>query len=145
MRISDWSSDVCSSDLRGCRRRFCRGRGQDDRPLWSDTKRLRDRGSTGIQGSAQRGRQVPGEQQARLDRFDGQPAGQNRRLAQNDLVATRAPTDLVEATRNPVSQQVAGGRQTPEAIEHIARSEEHTSELQSLMRISYAGFCLKKK
>src|SRR3546814_7116470 len=26
-----------------------------------------------------------------------------------------------------------------------ARSEEHTSELQSLMRISYAGFCLKKK
>src|SRR3546814_5481041 len=34
--------------------------------------------------------------------------------------STRAPTDLVEATRNPVSQQVAGGRQTPEAIEHIA-------------------------
>src|SRR3546814_9393780 len=31
--------------------------------------------------------------------------------------------------------------QTPEAI----RSEEHTSELQSLMRISYAVFCLKKK
>src|SRR3546814_9349458 len=28
---------------------------------------------------------------------------------------------------------------------HPARSEEHTSELQSLMRISYAGFCLKKK
>src|SRR3546814_1171198 len=27
----------------------------------------------------------------------------------------------------------------------VARSEEHTSELQSLMRISYAGFCLKKK
>src|SRR3546814_4852288 len=28
---------------------------------------------------------------------------------------------------------------------HFARSEEHTSELQSLMRISYAVFCLKKK
>src|SRR3546814_10170746 len=28
---------------------------------------------------------------------------------------------------------------------HFLRSEEHTSELQSLMRISYAGFCLKKK
>src|SRR3546814_8168893 len=28
---------------------------------------------------------------------------------------------------------------------HAARSEEHTSELQSLMRISYAAFCLKKK
>src|SRR3546814_8457249 len=32
----------------------------------------------------------------------------------------------------------------PDTI-HIARSEEHTSELQSLMRISYAVFCLKKK
>src|SRR3546814_5334078 len=30
-------------------------------------------------------------------------------------------------------------------LEHFARSEEHTSELQSLMRISYAVFCLKKK
>src|SRR3546814_1638351 len=30
-------------------------------------------------------------------------------------------------------------------VEHVARSEEHTSELQSLMRISYAVFCLKKK
>src|SRR3546814_10085991 len=29
--------------------------------------------------------------------------------------------------------------------EHLGRSEEHTSELQSLMRISYADFCLKKK
>src|SRR3546814_5381403 len=29
--------------------------------------------------------------------------------------------------------------------EHVKRSEEHTSELQSLMRISYAVFCLKKK
>src|SRR3546814_3163980 len=31
------------------------------------------------------------------------------------------------------------------AAESVARSEEHTSELQSLMRISYAVFCLKKK
>src|SRR3546814_7514666 len=31
------------------------------------------------------------------------------------------------------------------ALERIVRSEEHTSELQSLMRISYAVFCLKKK
>src|SRR3546814_1526181 len=30
-------------------------------------------------------------------------------------------------------------------VEHKTRSEEHTSELQSLMRISYAVFCLKKK
>src|SRR3546814_1807355 len=32
-----------------------------------------------------------------------------------------------------------------EAVPDMARSEEHTSELQSLMRISYAVFCLKKK
>src|SRR3546814_20061470 len=32
-----------------------------------------------------------------------------------------------------------------QALRHVARSEEHTSELQSLMRISYAVFCLKKK
>src|SRR3546814_3112078 len=32
-----------------------------------------------------------------------------------------------------------------EAVLHATRSEEHTSELQSLMRISYAVFCLKKK
>src|SRR3546814_5863409 len=42
-----------------------------------------------------------------------------------------------------------GGRQGPggvgEAIDDNPRSEEHTSELQSLMRISYAVFCLKKK
>src|SRR3546814_5773640 len=31
------------------------------------------------------------------------------------------------------------------AIDAVGRSEEHTSELQSLMRISYAVFCLKKK
>src|SRR3546814_7830471 len=30
-------------------------------------------------------------------------------------------------------------------IDYVVRSEEHTSELQSLMRISYAVFCLKKK
>src|SRR3546814_2715437 len=34
---------------------------------------------------------------------------------------------------------------TPPCIRPVARSEEHTSELQSLMRISYAVFCLKKK
>src|SRR3546814_8254935 len=34
---------------------------------------------------------------------------------------------------------------SPDEIIVIARSEEHTSELQSLMRISYAVFCLKKK
>src|SRR3546814_10037667 len=39
-------------------------------------------------------------------------------------------------------QQAVGGERV---MLHAARSEEHTSELQSLMRISYAVFCLKKK
>src|SRR3546814_1887772 len=42
--------------------------------------------------------------------------------------------------------KAALGRAESEILKrHAARSEEHTSELQSLMRISYAVFCLKKK
>src|SRR3546814_7538737 len=37
------------------------------------------------------------------------------------------------------------GHATVEIVDRVFRSEEHTSELQSLMRISYAVFCLKKK
>src|SRR3546814_4708671 len=37
------------------------------------------------------------------------------------------------------------GTEAPAEMEQLQRSEEHTSELQSLMRISYAVFCLKKK
>src|SRR3546814_1004140 len=47
----------------------------------------------------------------------------------------------------PLSARIASGKRGPLAVvvEAAARSEEHTSELQSLMRISYAVFCLKKK
>src|SRR3546814_4588688 len=48
--------------------------------------------------------------------------------------------------RSPFGGGIFGGQthsQSPEGI--FTRSEEHTSELQSLMRISYAVFCLKKK
>src|SRR3546814_5943486 len=47
------------------------------------------------------------------------------------------------------ARRVVGGHDVevvvPERHQQFARSEEHTSELQSLMRISYAVFCLKKK
>src|SRR3546814_6418537 len=52
------------------------------------------------------------------------------------------------ALRQPISGKVALPGQKLGKIAHKApccRSEEHTSELQSLMRISYAVFCLKKK
>src|SRR3546814_1283837 len=44
-----------------------------------------------------------------------------------------------------IANDVRIGRLDPELNRVIERSEEHTSELQSLMRISYAVFCLKKK
>src|SRR3546814_5380048 len=43
------------------------------------------------------------------------------------------------------AQKVADGIAEFGPVERVERSEEHTSELQSLMRISYAVFCLKKK
>src|SRR3546814_6348822 len=43
------------------------------------------------------------------------------------------------------TQTIAADRVTVSTVERGTRSEEHTSELQSLMRISYAVFCLKKK
>src|SRR3546814_1530745 len=46
----------------------------------------------------------------------------------------------LDITRTACTDSMSG-----EAFEFTARSEEHTSELQSLMRISYAVFCLKKK
>src|SRR3546814_2838019 len=42
-------------------------------------------------------------------------------------------------------REAASASELAEAMTGIERSEEHTSELQSLMRISYAVFCLKKK
>src|SRR3546814_6063822 len=62
-----------------------------------------------------------------------------------------AQHDLLENSRNPSEQCLVRHRQcvfpTEQALDDAMpdRSEEHTSELQSLMRISYAVFCLKKK
>src|SRR3546814_2456906 len=99
MRISDWSSDVCSSDLyvRGTVRGTVRGVGRRRRNL------------------------AFGFHQSRVGQAQGR---------------------LPEYGRVPESATVAAS--TREGA-RAARSEEHTSELQSLMRISYAVFCLKKK
>src|SRR3546814_8440286 len=86
MRISDWSSDVCSSDLP-----------RDD---------ALDFGGVDILAAA------------------------------DDHVL-----DPVADEEIALGVEIAGVARQEEAI----RSEEHTSELQSLMRISYAVFCLKKK
>src|SRR3546814_4023445 len=108
MRISDWSSDVCSSDLQ-----VARGVGA---AVDGDVAFLR--------GCAARGQQ---RQQQQAGQADGHG-------------------DILRATGAKV-KCMAGVRGFPAARIHAAscRSEEHTSELQSLMRISYAVFCLKKK
>src|SRR3546814_8883237 len=74
------------------------------------------------------------------------------------LQACAAPPPPAPSTSPPApptaEAAALGGRMTADAQEYpwsalgrlnLARSEEHTSELQSLMRISYAVFCLKKK
>src|SRR3546814_2929797 len=91
------------------------------------------------------------------DRSGGQPALplSGRRISQVSAVAGRALTGLL------MTRSCRAKSRHPSGLRHVdgcldfarhereaklgARSEEHTSELQSLMRISYAVFCLKKK
>src|SRR3546814_5380753 len=101
MRISDWSSDVCSSDLQ-----LMEIAGVD----YPD----------------------------REDRFD--VCYHLLSLTKNRRLRVRVITDDVK----PVPS-VTGIWPVAGWLEREVRSEEHTSELQSLMRISYAVFCLKKK
>src|SRR3546814_9865007 len=72
----------------------------------------------------------------------GEVAGELTRVLQLS-VTTSARDTWAGAARSPCPTSGPHAcRNTPSAWQ---RSEEHTSELQSLMRISYAGFCLKKK
>src|SRR3546814_1489373 len=112
MRISDLSSDVCSSDLRQ--------RGDPARHGLGDLWR--------VAPVDQAARQVPAEVEHR------RPAGQ--RLEQ--LGKARPDPGEAGGGREQREEDLGAQRENP-------RSEEHTSELQSLMRISYAVFCLKKK
>src|SRR3546814_2904779 len=97
MRISDWSSDVCSSDLDI-------GWDLSVASIW------RPKATQNIVGRLSAAVLLPGK--GFKDLFDNQ----ERDKAYVSILANL-----------------------------IVRSEEHTSELQSLMRISYAVFCLKKK
>src|SRR3546814_6359200 len=126
MRISDWSSDVCSSDL------LERGHGdvvavgpQADAVVLEHRLALRERFA----------QQRIGEALALVDGQGG--AGQLRVLA--GAVAALGRMHAVAPVEHPVRQRRVAHRLAGD------RSEEHTSELQSLMRISYAVFCLKKK
>src|SRR3546814_5021727 len=116
MRISDWSSDVCSSDL------------------VAGPQRLRGdaHGAVGVRGPAVRELPVDAAGPVRT----GLPQAEGRRPARGTVTAGAGKTDRPRPVQRARDQCNARRR---------ARSEEHTSELQSLMRISYAVFCLKKK
>src|SRR3546814_1420378 len=119
MRISDWSADVCSSDLLAdLFQRHRQALGHFFR------RRLSARFVEELAAA-------PDELVDRLDHVDGD-ADRAR------LVGDRARDRLA----NPPGR--IGAELVAAAIFEF-RSEEHTSELQSLMRISYAVFCLQKK
>src|SRR3546814_3315070 len=113
MRISDWSSDVCSSDLPDAQAE----RVQQDQRDRMHPLHLADRG-TGRCACLQleRGKEVAVRQA---------DMGDTRRHLQADRASGHDAVGMRRAVRE--------------------RSDEHTSELQSLMRISYAVFCLNKK
>src|SRR3546814_4614171 len=116
MRISDWSSDVCSSDLsaRGASGRHERPAGQGHPRQFGPADRCGQR-------SWRRGEE-------------------NRRGSSRGLMIP--PLPLRERVKVDVYVNA-----NYDAVHNLlrGRSEEHTSELQSLMRISYAVFCLQKK
>src|SRR3546814_2699889 len=122
MRISDWSSDVCSSDLR----EFWNEQEAQYYGARPDPGSERERGGRGEDAGLLLGRQPGGIQSAVLH-----CRHHLRRLLASDLQQA-----------GPVHDRHNQHRDGPG---RVVRSEEHTSELQSLMRISYAVFCLKKK
>src|SRR3546814_7775925 len=86
-----------------------------------------------------------------LDGSDGPAAKKARREAGEIGRATGLPVELwderlttVTADRELMAMDLKADARR-RMVDMVARSEEHTSELQSLMRISYAVFCLKKK
>src|SRR3546814_2566451 len=75
-------------------------------------------------------------------RLGSAPGGRGQKQPSRDRARTG---DCPQAFRGVQGAGGSGGPPAPTSQSSDARSEEHTSELQSLMRISYAVFCLKKK
>src|SRR3546814_9717078 len=154
MRISDWSSDVCSSDLHALNRR-----GRDTR---RNDQRWRVLFDTGRHALVWRLHRCGGRHPTRRGRIST-----HRRRDQTQvgsyLMMHEAPFDhqprrysaahedaVIEDMR-AMRAETYGDDVTDPAMDItplgmvLLRSEEHTSEHQSLMRISYAVYCLKKK
>src|SRR3546814_1416739 len=121
MRISDWSSDVCSSDLRFAPPilRWLLGVILPTTGLWERPWP----------------RWLSGRSIAAI-------AAPTRALADQGSFQMRCQVACHTGPKSRCRSSCRGGET---ACQPSPRSEEHTSELQSLMRISYAVFCLKKK
>src|SRR3546814_9551145 len=78
-----------------------------------------------------------------LGQLQWNPSHRTRRIKDMFFLLSHSPLSLIRDRSNP-QQRIRIFFQTYPLRESF-RSEEHTSELQSLMRISYAVFCLKKK
>src|SRR3546814_9587477 len=139
-RISDWSSDVCSSDL-------TQNQDHGHVPVSSQASGQVPSPDSRFHGRP-RVRSVPGGPSgARSAQPPGAPASPaQRQLRIRPLAAADVPRDLIGPSRHASSNQGAKGGNVAAIMQSATRrSEEHTSELQSLMRISYAVFCLKNK
>src|SRR3546814_1665680 len=124
MRISDWSSDVCSSDL-------------------GETFTLEADQVFKAIGQ----KFLPDDVAAFGIRLEGGRIAVDAER-RTSVAGLWAGGDCIACGEDLTVAAVEDGKVAAEAIHrHLtaARSEEHTSELQSLMRISYAVFCLKKK
>src|SRR3546814_3087399 len=121
MRISDWSSDVCSSDLGFSGYRYGRGAGIGRLLGVGGNKALFRHRRVIVKARLVRLAVKGGNQGVALLRYL-QRYGTNRAGERSALYGP--------------GQEHADGK---------ARAEEHTSQLQSLMRISHAVFCMKKK
>src|SRR3546814_4326194 len=132
MRISDWSSDVCSSDLERVALVEAYAKAQG---MWRDSNTPDPVFTDSLE----------------LDLASVEPS-----LAGPKRPQDRVPLSGVAASAEKALVDMGSGSSTPAegcgysidpahvVIAAITRSEEHTSELQSLMRISYAVFCLEK-
>src|SRR3546814_9180129 len=121
MRISDWSSDVCSSDLLG--------------PQLDKMVVLWAKGDPDGLAIAMNESLAATPELAKTLLWD-----RNARWADQLKARMDQPGTVFVAVG---AGHLAGERSVQDYLKE--RSEEHTSELQSLMRISYAVFCLKKK
>src|SRR3546814_5580980 len=134
MRISDWSSDVCSSDLVGAALQAV------------SRNHPETRGNPPFCGTMSRGNERDLAQSLKKRCADKYIA-MSRDIAFILLspATSRKPSNLPNPTLNPSEPRQKMRATLDRAPLPETRSEEHTSELQSLMRNSYAVFCLKKK